>query len=149
MIAGTGVSLRRDIWRQGLVFLICVATYGAATMFFGLTSLFALSYLFWGVTGAADTVSSIIRGTIRQTMTPDALRGRMVGVNMIFFMGGPQLGEVRAGLVAAAFSVPFAIVSGGLSVLAVVALAAWRYPRLRTYTSDTAHETTPASIVAD
>ena len=145
VIAGSIVSLRRDIWRQGLVFLVCVAAYGAATALFGLSAVFVVSYLLWGVTGAADTVSSIIRGTIRQGMTPDALRGRMVGVNMLFYMGGPQLGEVRAGLVAAAFGAPFAIVSGGLAVLAVVGLAAWRSPRLREYTSDTSREPTPAA----
>lgn len=149
VIAGTVVSLRRNIWRQGLVFLVCVAAYGAATALFGLSTLFALSYLLWGVTGAADTVSSIIRGTIRQSMTPDALRGRMVGVNMMFYMGGPQLGEVRAGLVAAAFGVPFAIVSGGIAVLAVVGLAAWRNPRLRHYTSDTVSEPLSAAAPAD
>ncbi len=147
VLAGTVVSLRHDILRQGLVFLVCVASYGAATALFGLSTVFALSYLLWGVTGAADTISSIIRGTIRQSMTPDALRGRMVGVNMMFYMGGPQLGEVRAGLVAAAFGAPFAIVSGGIAVLAVVGLAAWRYPSLRAYTSDSARE--PLSAPAD
>jgi MFS family permease len=136
VIAGSLVSLRRRIVHQGLIFLACVAVYGAATALFGLSTLFALSYLLWSATGAADTVSSIIRGAIRQALTPDELRGRMVGVNMIFFMGGPQLGEVRAGLAAAAFGVPFAIISGGLAVVAVTAWAAWRYPRLRGYVGD-------------
>jgi MFS family permease len=140
VIAGTLVSLRDNIWRQGLVFLICVASYGAATALFGLSTVFFLSYLLWGVTGVADTVSSIIRGTIRQSVTPDALRGRMVGANMMFYMSGPQLGEVRAGLVAAAFGAPFAIVSGGLAVLAMVSIAAWRSPVLRRYTSDSVQE---------
>jgi MFS family permease len=140
VIAGTLVSLRDNIWRQGLVFLICVASYGAATALFGLSTVFFLSYLLWGVTGVADTVSSIIRGTIRQSVTPDALRGRMVGANMMFYMSGPQLGEVRAGLVAAAFGAPFAIVSGGLAVLAMVSIAAWRSPVLRRYTSDSVEE---------
>ncbi len=136
VIAGSLVSLRRRIVHQGLIFLACVAVYGAATALFGLSTFFALSYLLWSATGAADTVSSIIRGAIRQALTPDELRGRMVGVNMIFFMGGPQLGEVRAGLAAAAFGVPFAIISGGLAVVAVTAWAAWRYPRLRGYVGD-------------
>ena len=136
VIAGTLVSLRRRLVHQGLIFLVCIAVYGAATALFGLSTLFALSYLLWSATGAADTVSSIIRGAIRQASTPDELRGRMVGVNMIFFMGGPQLGEVRAGLVAAAFGVPFAIVSGGLAVVGMTAWAAWRYPRLRRYVGE-------------
>ena len=75
LLSGSVVSLRRDIWRQGMVFLVCVAVYGGATALFGLSTVFVLSYLLWSLTGAADTVSSIIRGTIRQSLTPDALRG--------------------------------------------------------------------------
>ena len=60
---------------------------------------------------------------------------------MLFYMSGPQLGEVRAGLMAAAFGAPFAIVSGGISVLIMVAVAAWRKPVLRGYTSDLGRET--------
>ena len=84
-----------------------------------------------------DTVSTVIRQTIRQSITPDRLRGRMTGINQIFFMGGPQLGELEAGIVASIFGVPFAIVSGGIATVALTALIAWRYPRLRTYTRDT------------
>ncbi|GIK38189.1 MAG: hypothetical protein BroJett011_20220 [Chloroflexota bacterium] len=73
-------------------------------------------------------------------MTPDHLRGRMIGVNMIFFMGGPQLGELEAGLVAAVFGVPFAIVSGGIATVLLTGWVAWKYPRLRVYTSTTAAE---------
>ena len=54
-----------------------------------------------GVTGAADTVSTVLRQTIRQLVTPDYLRGRTTSINMVFFMGGPQLGELEAGAVAA------------------------------------------------
>ena len=101
---------------------------------------FALSYLLFAVTGAADTVSTVIRATIRQIMTPDRLRGRMTGINMIFFMGGPQLGEMEAGLVAAAMGVPFAIVSGGVATVVLTLWIAKRYPGLRRYTSDTMNE---------
>jgi MFS family permease len=136
LIAGTLASMRRDIVRQGALFLVCIAIYGLGTAFFGLSTLFALSYLLFATTGAADTLSSIIRGTIRQMWTPDVLRGRMVGVNMIFFMGGPQLGEVRAGIVAAAVGAPLAIISGGIAAALVALWAAWRDPVLRRYTSD-------------
>ncbi len=136
LIAGTLASMRRDIVRQGALFLVCIAIYGLGTAFFGLSTFFALSYLLFATTGAADTLSSIIRGTIRQMWTPDVLRGRMVGVNMIFFMGGPQLGEVRAGIVAAAVGAPLAIVSGGIAAALVALWAAWRDPALRHYTSD-------------
>lgn len=140
LTAGMAVSLRKDIYRQGAVLLGCVAIYGVATALFGLSTNFALSYLFFAVVGASDTISTIIRQTIRQMMTPDRLRGRMTGINQVFFMGGPQLGEMEAGAVAAAFGVPFAIVSGGLATVAMTAYIAWRYPRLRRYTSATMAE---------
>lgn len=59
---------------------------------------------------------------------------------MIFFMGGPQLGEMEAGVVASALGVPFAIVSGGVATVALTLWIAWRYPGLRRYTSDTMNE---------
>ncbi|HXF60186.1 MAG TPA: MFS transporter [Caldilineaceae bacterium] len=135
LLAGTLVSLRRDIYRQGLIFLVCIGAYGLGTAFFGLSTVFALSYVLFAITGAADTISSIIRGAIRQLWTPDNLRGRMVGVNMIFYMGGPQLGEVRAGLVAALLGAPAAIVSGGLMAASLALWVGWRDRRLRRYTS--------------
>lgn len=140
VLAGSILSLRREIQRQGAVLLISVVIYGLGTAFFGVSTVFALSYLLFGLTGAADTVSTVIRGTLRQVMTPDHLRGRMIGVNMIFFMGGPQLGELEAGLVAAALGAPFAIVSGGLATVLLTGWVAWKYPRLRRYTAATAAE---------
>ena len=83
--------------------------------------------------GAADSVSTIIRNTIRQLQTPDYIRGRMTSINQIFFMGGPQLGEVEAGVVAQLFSVPFAIITGGIGCLAAVAWISRRWPQLRNY----------------
>ena len=136
MIAGIIVSLRKEIYHQGKVLLISVAVYGAATVLFGISTLFALSYFLFALTGAGDTVSTVIRGTVRQVMTPDSLRGRMTSVNMIFFMGGPQLGELEAGVVAAAFGAPFAIVTGGIATILITALIAWRNPKLRNYTAD-------------
>lgn len=140
VLAGSILSLRREIQRQGVVLLVSVVIYGLATAFFGVSTVFALSYLLFGLTGAADTVSTVIRATLRQLITPDHLRGRMTGVNMIFFMGGPQLGELEAGLVAAAFGVPFAIVSGGLATVLLTGWVAWKYPRLRHYTAAMAAE---------
>ena len=140
LTAGSIISLRKDIYRQGLVLLGSVAAYGLATSLFGLSTSFAISYLLFMLVGASDTVSTVIRQTIRQIMTPDRLRGRMTGINQIFFMGGPQLGELEAGLVAALFGVPFAIVSGGLATVVMTGVIAWRYPRLRRYTSATLAE---------
>jgi MFS family permease len=134
LLAGVVLSLRKDIYRQGVVLLSSVVFYGLATMLFGLSTSFVFSYILFALTGAADTVSTVIRQTIRQMMTPDRLRGRMTGINQIFFMGGPQLGEMEAGIVAALFGVPFAIVSGGLATIVLTGYIAWKYPKLRDYT---------------
>jgi MFS family permease len=101
---------------------------------FGISTIFALSYILFALTGAGDIVSTVIRGTLRQLMTPDHLRGRMTSVNMIFFMGGPQLGELEAGLVASVFGAPVAIFTGGIATVLLTGWIAWKYPRLRRYT---------------
>ncbi|MEM7333785.1 MAG: MFS transporter [Chloroflexota bacterium] len=136
VIAGVFLAWRNEIKRQGVVLITAVIIYGLATAVFGIATIFALSYFFFGLTGAADTVSAVIRGTLRQMLTPNELRGRMTSVNMVFFMGGPQLGELEAGLVAAAFGAPFAIVTGGLATVVCTFLIAWRYPVLRNYQGD-------------
>ncbi len=133
--AGTLLALRRTMDREGVVLLASVAVYGVATTGFGLATGFWVAFVFYALTGAADTVSTVIRATLRQTLTPDHLRGRMVGFNMMFFMGGPQLGELEAGLVAALFGAPFAIASGGVATVALTLWLAWRNPALRRYAS--------------
>jgi len=111
--------------RQGAIVIGAVAVYGAATIMFGLSRIFWLSLLSLAITGAADTVSTVLRQTIRQLSTPNNLRGRMTSVNMIFFMGGPQLGEMEAGAVATLTgSAAIAVVTGGIGCLVAVLLAA-------------------------
>jgi hypothetical protein len=73
----------------------------------------------------------VIRNIIRQLETPDRLRGRMTGVNMLFFMGGPQLGELEAGLVADWLGAPVSVITGGLGCMACTALVAATTPDLR------------------
>ena len=124
--------------RQGRVFLWAVGAYGAATVVFGLSRVFWLTLLGLAGTGLADAISTVIRQTLRQLATPDALRGRMTSVNMIFFMGGPQLGELEAGFVASLFAsaavgVTFSVVSGGVATILVAAFVARRAAALRAY----------------
>jgi hypothetical protein len=85
------------------------------------------------MTGVTDGVSVIIRNTMRQLQTPDHLRGRMTSVNQIFFRGGPQLGELEAGIIGQWLGAPFAVVSGGIGCLLAVAWIAIRFPQLRQY----------------
>ena len=132
------VSIRPLPSRQGRVFLTAVAAYGAATIVFGLSRSFPLTLLALAAIGFSDAISTVIRQTLRQLLTPDRLRGRMTSVNMIFFMGGPQLGELEAGFVASLFAsavagVTVSVVSGGAATLLFLALIAYRAPFLRDY----------------
>jgi MFS family permease len=128
------------IRHQGKVLLAAVAGFGLATVVFGLSRAFWLTFVSLVLVGAADGVSTIVRNTIRQLLTPDRLRGRMTSVNQMFFMGGPQLGELEAGLVAQAFGAPVSVVSGGIGCLLTLGWVSARYPQLRHYDiSDPAH----------
>lgn len=127
------VFLAGTIRRQGLTILIAVGVYCVCTVVFGFSHLFLLSIVALGGVGAADTVSMILRQTVRQTVTPDALRGRMTSVQMVFFMGGPQLGNLEAGLVARGLGAPFSVISGGFAALIAVGLIASRAISLRRY----------------
>ena len=121
------------IERRGLTLIWAVTLYGAATVVFGLSRSFGLTLLCLAVSGAADTVSTVLRNVVRQLETPDELRGRMVGVNMMFFMGGPQLGEMEAGLVANWFGAVASVVSGGIGSLIATGWVAGTTPDLRRY----------------
>jgi len=93
----------------------------------------AVTFLCLAVTGAADTVSMVLRNVIRQLGTPDHLRGRMTGINMVFFQGGPQLGELEAGVVAQWMGARGSVVTGGIGCLIATAWIAARTPALRQY----------------
>jgi MFS family permease len=130
------ISQLKEIRRQGAIFLWSVVVFGLATIAFGLATGFWMAMLTLILIGASDSVSMIIRNTIRQLQTPDRLRGRMVSVNQIFFMGGPQLGEMEAGVVAQFFGAPAAVISGGIGCILAVALITRRWPQLRAYNGD-------------
>ena len=136
VLAGVIVSQMKQIRRQGITFLIAVVIFGIATVVFGLSNSLILALIALMIMGAADAVSTIIRNTIRQLQTPDHIRGRMTSINQVFFMGGPQLGEVEAGLAAAAFGVPFAIISGGIGTILAAGLIAAKWPILFHYNGD-------------
>lgn len=127
------VPLTERIERRGTTLLWAVGGYGLATVVFGWSRSFWLTFACLAMTGATDTVSMIIRNIVRQLETPDRLRGRMTGVNMVFFMGGPQLGELEAGSVANWLGAPFSVISGGLGCLIAVAWVAASTPVLRAY----------------
>jgi MFS family permease len=131
----SGAMVRAVDWieHRGKVLIGSIAVYGAATMAFGLSRRFWLTFACLAVTGAADTVSMVFRNLIRQLETPDHLRGRMTGVNMVFFLGGPQLGELEAGLVANWFGPVVSVVTGGAGCLIATAWVAASTPALPAY----------------
>ena len=149
------LSVRPLPARQGRIFLWAVVAYGASTIVFGLSRSFWLTLIALAATGLADAISTVIRQTIRQFITPDRLRGRMTSINMIFFMGGPQLGELEAGLVASIFAstvigVTISVVSGGVATVLITAGIAAAAPFLRRYdfggavaTSDSSPQPSP------
>ena len=136
MVVAVVISQMHEIRRQGMVFMLAVVVFGLATIAFGATRIFLIAMFALIIVGAADTVSTIIRNTIRQLATPDYIRGRMTSVNQIFFQGGPQLGEVEAGLAAQLLGAPFAVISGGVGCILAVIWIARRWPQIRKYNGD-------------
>jgi MFS family permease len=126
-------ALIERIEQRGRVLVVAVVVYGVVTAAFGVSPWLWLSFLCLMLAGAADTVSTVLRNVLRQLETPDDLRGRMTSVNMMFFMGGPQLGEVEAGLVAQSFGPAAAVVSGGIGCVVAALWIAERTPALRSY----------------
>ena len=136
VMAALVVSQLPEVRRQGQIFLGSVVVFGVATVVFGVSRSLVLAWFALAITGAADAVSTIIRNTIRQLQTPDHIRGRMTSVNQIFFQGGPQLGEVEAGVVAQLFGAPLAIISGGIGCIVGMWLILRKWPLLLTYNGD-------------
>jgi MFS family permease len=119
--------------RQGRAVVVAVTVWGAAMAMFGLTSSVLPAVILLGVAGFADVVSAVFRNTILQLSIPDALRGRLSGIHIAVVSGGPRLGDLEAGAVAAITSVRFSVVSGGLACIAG-ALVIGRYmPELVRY----------------
>jgi MFS family permease len=131
--ASAFLSVRGPMRRQGPILLIAVALYGLCTAIFGFSTSFWISILMLIGVGASDTVSMVVRQTIRQLTTPDEMRGRMTAVGMLFFAGGPQLGEIEAGVAARLLGGPFSVVAGGLACVLMVGILSAVAPRLRTY----------------
>ncbi|MCX2967395.1 MULTISPECIES: MFS transporter [Streptomyces] len=145
LLSGT-VTRRR---RAGLVQLSAAGVWGLALACFGLAGPLWLALACLAVAGAADTVSVVTRGALVQRETPDAYRGRVSSVEHVIGVAGPELGNLRGGLLASATSASFSLVFGGLSaVLAIAAVSAVNAP-LRAYRTPPASAKPPAPAVAD
>jgi MFS family permease len=114
--------------RQGGVVLAAIAVWGVAIIGFGLAPTLWLAVLCLAVAGAGDMVSAVLRSSMLQLAAPDEMRGRMQGVFIVVVAGGPRLGDLRAGAIASAASVSVAMVSGGVFVVAAMAVVALVVP---------------------
>jgi MFS family permease len=113
--------------------LLAVAGFGAVTIVFGLTTNFWLAMAMLFLTGVFDNVSVVVRHTLMQLLTPDAMRGRVSAVSAIFIGSSNELGGFESGALAKLTSPVISVVAGGVGTLVVVAGTAFASPRLRTF----------------
>ena len=131
VLASAFISSRRPIRRHGPALLGAIAVYGGATVAFGMTSSFWLALAMLALSGAADTVSTVVRQVARQTMIPDEMRGRLNAIHMLFFVSGPQLGELEAGALAEITSARVSVTAGGLACLGLALAVTTFLPQIR------------------
>ncbi len=115
----------------GVILLFTVALFGSATVVFGYSTLAWLSILALIFVGAFDMISVYIREIVIQIWTPDEVRGRVNAVNGIFIGASNEVGEARAGFMAAKWGAVFTVVIGGYAAIAVAALTGYLFPGLR------------------
>jgi MFS family permease len=139
LLAGLTGGWMKHVRRQGVAVALAVVVWGVGITLFGLAgSNLVLAVVCLAIAGGADVVSAVFRHTILQLSTPDHLRGRLSGINHLVVAGGPRLGDLEAGLVAAAFSPHVSVVSGGLACIGAAAILSALVPALRRYESPTA-----------
>ena len=124
--------------RLGRIVIYAVSVWGLAIAAVGLVSSLWPAAVCLFVAGAADSVSAVCRSTINQTVTPDALRGRMSSVFMLVVTSGPRLGDLESGVVASATTARFAVGSGGLACLGGVVVVLFAFPALLRYDAEEA-----------
>jgi len=117
--------------RAGRSLLLAVAGFGAATIGFGLSRSFALSMLLLLIAGGLDNISVVVRHTLVQLRTPDAMRGRVSAVNGVFIDTSNELGGFESGVTAAWLGPVVSVVAGGIITIVVVLAVARLWPELR------------------
>jgi MFS family permease len=114
--------------RQGLAVIVAVLVWGVSIVLFGLVHVFWIALLLLAVAGWADVVSAVLRSTILQTTVPEEFRSRLSSIQIAVVQGGPRLGDLESGSVAAAVSTGFSVVTGGIACIAGVVLTAALLP---------------------
>lgn len=131
LVMGFTLAHLPPLRRAGWVMLWAVVGFGLATIIFGLSQNFTLSFIALALTGALDNVSVVVRHTLVQLLTPDSMRGRVSAVNNVFINSSNELGQLESGLTAALFGPVGSVVAGGVGVILVVLLVAWKLPEVR------------------
>jgi MFS family permease len=121
---------RPPMVRPGRSMLWAVAGFGAATIAFGLSRNFVLSFVFLALTGAVDNISVVVRGTLVQVLTPDAFRGRVTAINALFITSSNRLGDFESGITAAFFGPVASVVVVGIGTIVVVLAVMWTWPQV-------------------
>ena len=128
---GLALAVLPPMRRSGRTMLVAVGAFGVATVVFGLSTSYPLSLAALFCLGAADNVSVVVRSTVLQLLTPDAMRGRVAAVNAVFIGTSNEIGELESGAVATLIGVVPAVALGGVMTLVTVAAAAKVWPALR------------------
>jgi MFS family permease len=136
------LAYRPPLEKAGRALLWAVAGFGIATVVFGISRAYWLSLAMLLLAGAFDSISVVIRHTLVQTLTPDAMRGRVSAINAMFIGASNELGAFESGSVAAWFTPTISVVSGGIGTLIVVAVTALVVPSMRRYGRLVSRETT-------
>ena len=129
--------------KAGKTLLWAVAGFGLATIVFGFSRSFPLSLLMLFLTGAFDNISVVVRQTLVQMLTPDAMRGRVSAVNGMFINASNELGRFESGAAAALLGPILSVVGGGIGTIVVVIASAVAWPELRLFgrlDGETKHE---------
>ncbi|MFF0658145.1 MFS transporter [Micromonospora tulbaghiae] len=140
MLGGLTSGWIGRVRRQGLALTVAVVGWGVAIALAGLAGQLWVAVVLLGVAGAADLVSATLRQSMLLVYAPDRMRGRLQGVNTVVVAGGPRLGDLRAGAMAAGFGTGFAMVGGGLAAAVLAVLLVVAFPALLRYRSTTPAE---------
>lgn len=130
LAVGLALAHRTPLQRSGRDLLVCVAGFGVATIVFGLSRNVWLSFAMLALTGAFDNVSVVVRSTLIQMRTPDAMRGRVSAVNSVFIGMSNELGAFESGVAARLMGLVPSVVFGGVGSIVVVILCALRWPEI-------------------
>ncbi len=131
VLGGVGLAHRPPFMHAGHTLLLAVTGFGVATILFGLSHWFWLSFLMLFLLGAFDNISVVIRSTLLLVRTPDEMRGRVSAVSSLFIGTSNQLGGFESGLAAQLFGPILAVVAGGIGTILVVLLVACFWPEMR------------------